>query len=522
MGTTETSTVLFGLGWLELLLVLITLAVVIYVIIKQIHYYNETKGKIKQLADFFPEHGLKIFKASITDFDKESETSLRNFINKPRPRMEDNPSVDIDENNDGEDEAQTQQIKYDNVELILAPNNSSQAFKDVVYDTNAYLCKNVGSAADFTLLQDICERKIESLETQINNTINVPLYLGLAGTFIGIITGLVGIVANADELFSEVGNMAPLQTLLAGVIFAMIASFIGLFLMIKNTAVNHKKALNTCIQNKNNYYDFLRRNLMPELSHSMASSLTSLKGVLGNFIGKFGQNLNAYANSAALLNDNIEKQHLLLIEINKMKTKDIAVEIADTFNTLKDSSDALKDFRKYQDSLNRTIQEVDRITGRIDDIIHSFNDFAKALDVVVENQVTAKELQEKFQTAIETHFPTGSEAREMWRKEFDYLSSDAKTVSEELNNQLKASTEYIHNFIVSNKDSFTTLNNLQDVINKLIEYSNVQATCYKDLKEEIKSLKEEQQHIKSETADSNKDLLAAIKDLVSAIKTLKK
>ena len=58
---------------------------------------------------------------------------------------------------------------------------------------------------------------------------------------------------------------------------------------------------------------------MPTLSNSMASSLNSLKGVLGEFIGKFGHNLDAYANSAELLNDNIEKQHLLLVEINNMK-----------------------------------------------------------------------------------------------------------------------------------------------------------------------------------------------------------
>jgi hypothetical protein len=53
----------------------------------------------------------------------------------------------------------------------------------------------------------------------IANTVNVPLYLGLAGTFIGIITGLVGIAFNVDTLFTG-GETAPLRNLLVGVVIA--------------------------------------------------------------------------------------------------------------------------------------------------------------------------------------------------------------------------------------------------------------------------------------------------------------
>ena len=381
----------------------------------------------------------------------------------------------------------------------------------------------MGTSADFSIIQDICERKIESLETQISNTVNVPLYLGLAGTFIGIITGLAGIAFNIDTLFSvgEAAQTSPIRNLLVGVVIAMIASFVGLYLMIKNSSINYKKALIECDKNKNGYYDFVRRELMPVLSNSMASSLNSLKSVLGEFIGKFGHNLDAYANSAELLNDNIEKQHLLLVEINRMDQTKVATQIAETFNTLKESSESLTVFRGYQDSLNTTIEEVNTAVSKIDTIVDTFEDFAKSLKVVVENQETAGKLQAQFKSAIETHFPTGSEAREAWRKQFDELTTDASTVSEELNTQLRASTDYIRSFVQENQEAFSSLGKLKEVLNSLVEYANVQATCYKDLKEEIENLKKSQIKAHSDSAKLNADLLTAVKEMISAIKSMK-
>lgn len=291
--------------------------------------------------------------------------------------------------------------------------------------------------------------------------------------------------------------------------------------MIRNSSVNYKKALVDCDRYKNGYYDFVRRELMPVLSNSMASSLNSLKSVLGEFVGKFGQNLDAYTNSAELLNDNIEKQHLLLVEINKMDQTKVATQIAETFSTLKESSESLSAFRGYQDSLNSTIEDVNTTISKIDTIVDTFDDFAKSLKVVVENQEAAGKLQAQFKTAIETHFPTGSEAREMWRKQFDELTTDASTVSEELNSQLKASTGYIRTFLDDNQQVFSSLLKQNDILNSLIEYANIQATCYKDLKEEIESLKKSQVKAQSDGAKLNADLLIAVREMINAVKSMK-
>ena len=139
----------------------------------------------------------------------------------------------------------------------------------------------------------------------IYNSLNVPLYLGLAGTFVGIITGLIGVDFN--QIFGETDNLSGLQHLLYGIIAAMCASLLGLGFTVYNSAISYKSAVAKSNEGKEEYMNFLRRELMPLLSNSMASSLNSLKGVLGHFVDKFGRNLDAYANSAELLNDNLEK-----------------------------------------------------------------------------------------------------------------------------------------------------------------------------------------------------------------------
>jgi len=517
------TSLLHGMGPLEIGLIIIDIVVVIVVFIYQIRFFRETKSKIGQLKNFFPiVTNLAIKQTSITKEILSSKKELEDFIANPPARQTiEDASLQMKEDEESDTESSLRdQIEYSDVDLIEFKGDGSDAFKEVVDETNAYLCKNVGTSADFSLLQDICERKIDTLETQITNSINVPLYLGLVGTFVGIITGVFGIAFNVNDLFSS-SNMTSLTSLLIGVVIAMIVSAIGLGMMITNSALNYKNALVNCDRNKNRYYDFLRRELMPVLSNSMASSLNSLKSVLGNFIGKFGHNLDAYANSADLLNDNIEKQHLLLLEINKMNQTQVATEIASTFSKLKDASDSLNVFQTYQDDLNETVQKVDGAISKINGVIASFEDFAKALKVVVANQSVASELQNQFKAAIEQNFPTGADARVLWRKQYDELTTDATTVSNELNAQLKASTEYIKNFADNNKEVFASLTQFKEVLNSLIEYANVQATCYKDLKDEIINLKKAEIESRVDSAKLNTDLLTAVKEMISAVKTLK-
>ena len=485
---------------------IVAVAVVLVVIALQVFSFLKTKKNITELRDLFKEvDNLSLKETSVTSDVLRNKSSLQKFLENIPSRIEEG----LDED-------------YINLSLIVSQKEGMPKGRlgKIIHRTNEYLCKNTGTSADLSVLRDISDNQKGALEDDIQNSLNVPLYLGLAGTFVGIITGLIGVDFN--QIFGTTSNLDGLQHLLYGVVAAMFASLLGLGFTVYNSAISYKNAVSKSNEGTEESINFLRRELMPLLSNSMASSLNSLKGVLGHFVDKFGRNLDAYADSTELLNDNLEKQHLVLSEINKLSLTQTANKIAETFIQLKESADSLNVFRTYQKQLNSTIANVSGMVNQIQTIIGNFNDFATGLSVVISNQNKTTELQREFQEAITIHFPTGGDARDVWRKEFDMLISEGKTVSENLSTQLTVSTEYIKNFIANNKDFFDTFDKFKEVLDTMVQYTQVQAECYKDLRREILNLRKDYKDAQMESIDLHKSMLKAIDSMTKALDEIRK
>lgn len=485
---------------------IVAVAVVLVVIALQVFSFLKTKKNITELRDLFKEvDNLSLKETSVTSDVLRNKSSLQKFLENIPSRIEEG----LDED-------------YINLSLIVSQKEGMPKGRlgKIIHRTNEYLCKNTGTSADLSVLRDISDNQKGALEDDIQNSLNVPLYLGLAGTFVGIITGLIGVDFN--QIFGTTSNLDGLQHLLYGVVAAMFASLLGLGFTVYNSAISYKNAVSKSNEGTEEYINFLRRELMPLLSNSMASSLNFLKGVLGHFVDKFGRNLDAYADSTELLNDNLEKQHLVLSEINKLSLTQTANKIAETFIQLKESADSLNVFRTYQKQLNSTIANVSGMVNQIQTIIGNFNDFATGLSVVISNQNKTTELQREFQEAITIHFPTGGDARDVWRKEFDMLISEGKTVSENLSTQLTVSTEYIKNFIANNKDFFDTFDKFKEVLDTMVQYTQVQAECYKDLRREILNLRKDYKDAQMESIDLHKSMLKAIDSMTKALDEIRK
>lgn len=472
---------------------IVAIIIVLIVLVLQVVSFLRTRKQISVLLNIFPKDAdYKTRETTINSNILNSPEQLEQFISNPVDRKL--PSDRIDGDGD--------------VTLISREGDSSDELEDIFIQTNKYLCKNVGTSAELSVLQDICERKLEVLDSEIHHSLNTPLYLGLAGTFIGIIIGLSGIDFN---------NIADLSSLKYGIIAAMSASFMGLIMMLINSAIVYSNASSVLEQRKNGYYDFLRRELMPTLANDISSSLNSLRGVLGHFVDKFGQNLDSYADSAELLNDNLDKQYLVLDQIQQLSLPSMATQIANSFKTLKDSSDSIEEFHTYQNELNKTIGAISSAVSQINSIVSRFRDFADNLAIVVENQAAAGDLQQQFRESLETHFPTGSEGRNVWRQEFDYLTEDAKLVTKELNSQLTASTEYIRNFVNSNREFFESFGKIRTVLETMVDYTRVQSDCYKDLKDEILSLRKDTKDMQRMTNQLTQELITAVKTMTTTL-----
>ncbi|WP_289765287.1 hypothetical protein [Bacteroides acidifaciens] len=521
-----------------MLILIIAIVAVIGIVWLQFKCFNSTKKGIEELKTFFPPIDKVALKECTTNKDAISDRfTLRQVAQNPPSKKDEVDMTDEDVN----------------VSLITTT-GGSKSFKEVVFETNEYLCKNVGTSADLGVLQDICDKKLEVKENAVKSTLNLPLFVGLGGTFIGIIIGVIGFAFDLNSLFDSTSSLeieqtisAPvgndnvptistvesqskeassdetnsLQFLLYGIGCAMAASLCGLVLMVINTAINYRKATADLDTKRNEYFDFLRRELMPTLANSMSSSLNSLKSVLGHFVDKFGKNLDAYADSAELLNENLEKQHLVLTQIQDMGMTRMANRVASAFVQLNEAADALNTFHQYQQDLNTTIHQVQGGVAQIDTLIAKFDNFISALSSVANAQGTAIALQQQFKEAIEQHFPTGADGREMWRKEFDNLLTDAQTVSRQLNSQLTQNTSYVQQFVTDNNKFFTSFDEMRSVLAALVEYSKAQSECYKDLKDEILSLRKDTKDSQRETAELHKSLLEAVKAMTKAVKDLK-
>ena len=504
----------------------IAFILVLFVLYIQIIYFRKTMNDIELLKSIFPSnaHSIEIKECSFTVSEisgSDLNTLVTNLSDKINGQYNDSGEECI------------------NISLLSISEDDREEhpiFAEIIDKTNIYLCKNHGVSADLEILKDICDQKISILESGIQNSLNVPLYCGLAGTFIGIIVGLLGI--DLDSMFSVTNgaaiNLEGIEDLLTGIICAMVASLTGLVLTVKNSAISYitpsfKEASKIADENKDVYFDFLRRELMPILAHSMASSLSSLKNVLGHFVDKFGTKLNDYADTAGLLNENLDKHQEMLVAIEKLNLVKTASKVSEVFLTLKDSSDSLNVFYQYQQQLNQTIASVSSVIGNINSVVNNvgqilnkFDTFAMGLNTVVEGQYKSAELHQQFKESIETHFPKSSEGRDLWRKEFDLLMTDAQKVSTELLKQLSVSTQYVQNFTNNNKEFFESFTHLREIMTTLVQYADQQSQCYNDLRAEIIGLRSDFKGSKLESNELNKSTLEAIKTMNTLLQAIKK
>lgn len=520
------------------MMLIIAIIAVIIVVVIQLLYFFKTRKEIIQLKYIFPNvnNYISIVECSFVPSMLNDQSLKSKMAKLPLKK-------DEQYNENGEE--------YFTVSLLKISEEHRREYPilaEIIDKTNVYLCKNHGTSADLEILKDICEEKIATLESSIQNSLNVPLYCGLAGTFVGIIVGLWGIDLDAmfktdmDVTNIKVNNidLKGIEDLLKGVICAMFASLAGLIMTVKNTAISihipirsldmpsFKDASRTADEQKDIYYDFIRRELMPILAHSMASSLNSLRNVLGHFVDNFGTKLNDYADTAGLLNDNLDKQQEMLEAINKLNLVKTASKVSEIFLTLKDSSDSLNIFYQYQQQLNSTITAVTSVVSGINgavnnigQVLSKFDNLATGLDLVLEGQHNSSELQQQFKESLETHFPKSDEGREIWRKEFDALMEDAQNVSKELSNQLSVSTQYVQNFVSNNKEFFESFSHMRDVIATLTQYADRQSQCYNDLRAEIIGLRSDFKGSKIETNELHKTTLEAINTMNSILQAIK-
>ena len=162
------------------------------------------------------------------------------------------------------------------------------SLKSLINELNKYIKRNIGTT-DFAIIQNKTERFTETIYEHATSASSLPTYIGLMGTFIGVLVGLFFFSTNLFEMNDE----EKINGLIYGVMISMLTSLAGLIFttMSNHSAARAKKIMD---ERKNAFYDFIQNELMPTLGTSVVESLARLKDTINNFVPAFNVVIDSF------------------------------------------------------------------------------------------------------------------------------------------------------------------------------------------------------------------------------------
>lgn len=160
----------------------------------------------------------------------------------------------------------------------------------LIEEINHYVMKTKGTT-DFAVIQNKVERKLNMRYDQSVAKLSFPTYIGLMGTFLGVFMGIFMFILG----FDTAGGISDtsIKNLLIGVLVSMSTSLVGLFLTTWNNA-RAGEARKKIEEDKNEFYDFVQTELMPELDVSMVAAITKLHETVDRFEPAFDRVINRF------------------------------------------------------------------------------------------------------------------------------------------------------------------------------------------------------------------------------------
>jgi len=292
------------------------------------------------------------------------------------------------------------------VDVIRKKAGGNEVTDKIVYSLNTYLLRNKGVASDFHLIKDIVERNCDSVEEDIHQSVSLPLYLGLLGTFVGIVVGLVKI--SGLDLGGEGNGMdLAISALLKGVMIAMIASFFGLMLTVLNNGFFFKGAKAQLEQRKNDFYTFVQTELLPLLNQNINSTLYSLQTNLFRFNEEFKDNIGMLREVMGKNHDALVAQEKILNTLENIDIMEFGKANVVILQQLNLSTEKLAQFNGYLGQLSELMGATSRVSSSLDSALARSDSFEelgqKLISMFSENQRLVEFLQNHYNALDTSH-----------------------------------------------------------------------------------------------------------------------
>jgi biopolymer transport protein ExbB/TolQ len=273
----------------------------------------------------------------------------------------------------------------------------SPVLKTVVQTINSYLLRNRGAAADFNLIHDIVERNCDALDEDVSQKLPVPIYLGLMGTVLGIVIGLL-------FLGDHIMDPHSLAKLLGGVKMAMICSFFGLLLTTVLSTYFYRGAKSKMEEQKNELYTFLQIELLPQLSKDATSTIFALQSTLNNFNQDFKGNVNGFND---IMNKILGTFDNTADMVKNLKDMDIAQIAQANVVVLKEMDNSVKEmskFSKYMAQMNEFFINTAKLTDSVSDQLkrtEQIEDLVDAMQQHIDNNAKVMTMLNQFLARVD-------------------------------------------------------------------------------------------------------------------------
>lgn len=310
-------------------------------------------------------------------------------------------------------------VVTDGEDKIIDVSNLDGELLELVKELNKYISRNKGTT-DFSIIQNKTERFANTMFENASSNLAFPTYMGLMGTFIGVLMGLVGFVL--PDLIGEFGfdigsdEEANITRLVYGVIVSMVTSFFGLLFTTRSNkaATEYKRMMD---ERKNMFYDFIQNELMPVLGMSVVAALSQLKETLLHFhesfdvitrnfertfngcTDKFGKefekNIVAVGHAASQLgssievvNKNVENQQALLRELRSDGMIAALDRFVDAGRQFEQSANSVKEMDNMCENISAAVKSLLTVQKEYNSSLVVPKLIAERLNVILERVTT--------------------------------------------------------------------------------------------------------------------------------------
>lgn len=336
-----------GLGLIWNVLEVLIIFGIIYM---QYKYYLNTNEKIVSMKDFF--NFAKEENYSILEFEFNNKNLIpQQYINQSVITTNVKPNIFF--------------LK------IISENNLANSLIDSL---NKIMLNHRKELTDLSILTPILDDYEDSVMDEINLIIQRPLYLGLIGTIIGIVFGLISFIITS----STTDNPNFLSGFLFNVAFAMIASLVGLSLTIHSSSNNFKNAVREFDKGRINLDLILVEKILPKYKKTNGKDSTSnLEKSIGNFNLSLEENiskLDKVFNSNLI--KSLENQNDIVEKLNKSGINEhipnqikLLTKLTENFNY-----DSIKELSTYITNTEKLISNILETKNRQIDFLNKTED----------------------------------------------------------------------------------------------------------------------------------------------------